>query len=83
MKFLKKKIKFNNLFHAHICDCKTKSFQSAIKKSQTLTEILILFVTEFVVLFSINNDLSFSKLLFCHDMNHDNFVKIYRSSDKY
>ena len=55
----KKKFKFNNLFHAHIRKCKMKFFKSVTKKFQTSIKISNLFVIEFIVSFTINNDLNF------------------------
>ena len=55
----KKKFKFNNLFHAHIRDCKMNFFKSVTKKFQTSIEILNLSVIEFIVSFTIDNGLDF------------------------
>ena len=56
---LKKKFKFNNLFHFHIRDCKVKSSKSVTKKSQTSIEIPNLSVIESTASFTISNDLGF------------------------
>ena len=55
----KKKFKFNNLFHAHIRDCKVNFYKSITKKFQTSIKISNLSVIEFIVSFTINNDLDF------------------------
>ena len=55
----KKKFKFNNLFYSHIRDCKVKFFKSVMQSFQTRMKISNLFVIEFIVSFTINNDLSF------------------------
>ena len=55
----KKKFKFNNLFHSHIRDCKVKFFKSVVQSFQTSMKISNLFVIEFIVSFTIDNDLNF------------------------
>ena len=55
----KKKFKFNNLFHFHIRDCKKKFFKSIMQNFQISMKISNLFVIEFIVSFTINNDLNF------------------------
>ena len=60
----KKKFKFNNLFHFHIRDCKKNFFKSIMQNSQTSMKISNLSVIEFIVLFTINNDLNFRSYYF-------------------
>ena len=60
----KKKFKFNNLFHAHIRDCKVNFFKSITKKFQTSIKISNLFVIEFIASFTVNNDLNFRNYYF-------------------
>ena len=62
--FSKKKFKFNNLFYPHIRDCKINFFKSITKKFQTSIKISNLFVIEFIVSFTINNDLNFRNYYF-------------------